>query len=79
LTLVEPPRTRAVFHRSLLEQKHSTQLKEQISKSLFLQTNGIAHAQNRYARHVPLEQFAAQGAMTTPTKVSLREMSYYVS
>jgi hypothetical protein len=79
LTLVEPPRTRAVFHHSLLEQKHSTQLKEQISKSLSLQTNGIAHAQYRYAKPVPLEQLAAQGAMTTPTNASLRETSYCVN
>jgi hypothetical protein len=79
LTLVEPPRTLAVFHRSLLGQKHSTQLKEQISKSLFLQTNGIAHAQNRYAKHGPLEQLAAQGAMTTPTNASLRVNSHCVN
>jgi hypothetical protein len=64
---------------SLLEQKHSTQLKEQISKSQFLQTNGNDHAQNRYAKHVPLVQLAAQGAMTIPMNASLREMSYYAN
>jgi hypothetical protein len=50
-----------------------------MSTSQFLRTNGIDYAQNRYAKHVPLEQLAAQGAMTTPTNASLCEMSYYVS